>query len=173
MSGSGQIPAASFPIPPPLAKLPMVDIKTGMATQPFIGFLTELWAGLQGSGGVIPSLLYLTLPIAGSVTAYSAVALNGIGQLIAPDNTVISDGLAIIGIATSSGSTGTTATVQAIGLVTNSAWTFTPGEPVWIDNAGALTQTAPTGAGIWIKKAGVAVSATDLYIGFGELVELT
>lgn len=177
MATPGPVPAAaSFPIPPPLAKIPFVVQENGiyLLSQPAIGCLTALWAGLQGSGGVIPSLLIISVPTAGSVTAYTAVAINAVGQAIAPDNTVIADGLGIFGIATTAGATsGVSINVQAIGLVSNSAWTWTPGEPIWIGNGGVLTQTNPTGAGIWVKKAGVAISATDMYIGFGELVSLT
>lgn len=51
MAGSS-VPAAQFPLIPPLAKIPIVE-KTGHASIPFQQFLQSLWAGTQGSGGLL------------------------------------------------------------------------------------------------------------------------
>lgn len=176
MSSPGT-PQASFPIPPPLFKAPFGTVQGEQLvylTTTAIGFLTELWAGMQGGGGIIPALLNIAIPTSGAITAYNVVSISGIGQATAPDITVIADGLGIIGIATSAASgSGLSINVQPIGVVSNSAWTWTPGAPVWCGAGGVPTQTAPTGAGNWVRKVGVAVSATDMEIQLGELVELT
>lgn len=174
MSGSGQ--ASSFPVPPPLAKLPWsttTDGKLTYLTNPSYNFLLQLWAGLQGGGGLIPSLVSVPFPTITPVTAFSVVTINGAGQAASPNLTVISDGLGIIGVSTSASSGGTAINVQPVGIVTNSAWTWTSGVPVWCGVAGALTQTAPSTPGQWVRKIGVAVSATAMEIQIGELVELT
>ncbi len=184
------VPGASFPIPPPLFKAPFGTVKDSggsfdlgennkgeklvYLTTTAIGFLTELWAAIQGGGGIIPSLLSIAIPAAGVITAYDVVSINAIGQAIAPNITVVADGLGIIGIATTAASgSGLSINVQPIGVVSNPVWTWTPGAPVWCGAGGVLTQTAPTGAGNWVRKIGVAVSATDMEIQIGELVELT
>ncbi len=184
MSSSG----SPFPPPPPLFKMqwghtePKKNpdaIKNGDTRQdvylstPAIGFLTQLWAALAGSGGLIPILINIPIPVAGSVAAYDVVAINGTGQAFAPDITVVADGKAIIGIATSTGSVGSTINVQPVGIVSNSAWTWTPGVAIWCGAGGVLTQTAPTGAGNFVRRMGVSMSATEMMISIGELVELT
>ena len=45
-------PPAVFPVPPPLMKLPFIDMRTGMLTIPALNFLQVLWAGIQGRGGL-------------------------------------------------------------------------------------------------------------------------
>lgn len=175
MSSPG-LPTANFPVPPPLFRLPFTVDQNGTVahlTTPAIGFLTQLWAALQGSGGIIPILIYIPFPAAGSITAYNAVFINGVGQAAAPDLTVIADGQAIIGVAVSTGSVGSNIYVQSFGIVSNSAWTWTDGEPIWCGASGVLTQTVPTGAGNWVRKIGIAVSSTDMMIQIGEVVELT
>ncbi len=177
MSGTGVLPAASFPVPPPLTKLPWATLGADghlvFLTPPSISFLTELWAALQGGGGIIPSVIAISLPASGSVAAYNVVSVNGVGLVTAPDITNIADGLSIIGFATSSSPGGTSVSIQPTGLVTYSGWTWTPGGIIWCGAGGVPTQTATTGAGNWIRRVGVAISATEIMIGIGELVELT
>lgn len=49
---SAQVPSAVFPIAPPVAQISMVDPRTGHFTPMGINLFTQLWAGLQGKGGV-------------------------------------------------------------------------------------------------------------------------
>jgi hypothetical protein len=58
------VPAASFPIPPPLAKLQFTNPRDGILTIQAISFLTQLWAGIQGGGGIYPSLQELEKEVA-------------------------------------------------------------------------------------------------------------
>lgn len=62
---TGPLPAAQFPLAPPLVKLQLVDPHTGIPTLTGASFLTQLWAGIQGSGGItdqIPTKLDKALP---------------------------------------------------------------------------------------------------------------
>jgi hypothetical protein len=53
------VPAASFPLPPPLAAMQLVDPRTGRPTTLGISFLTNLWAGVQGGGGTVDQITVL------------------------------------------------------------------------------------------------------------------
>lgn len=53
------VPAASFPLPPPLANMPIIDRRTGSLTPLGFSFFTQLWAGIQGGGGTIDQLTTL------------------------------------------------------------------------------------------------------------------
>lgn len=53
MSGPSIPGAAAFPLPPPLASMPIVDLRTGIATPLFQRVLTAYFTALQGTGGVV------------------------------------------------------------------------------------------------------------------------
>lgn len=176
MSSQGTpLPEASFPIPPPLFKLPFTTVRDGIGylTPPAVGMLTQLWAAIQGSGGLIPSFLIVTFPVAGTVAAGGAVAVNGIGEAFSPDITVVADGLAVVGIATSSGIVGGNVNVQPFGIVTDPTWTWVPGEKVWCGDGGVLSQTVTTTPGNWALSVGTAISASSIAVNIAMLVELT
>ena len=92
---TGPLPAAQFPLAPPLAKIPLVDPQTGIPTLTGASFLTQLWAGIQGSGGItdqIPTKLDAALPdthifvgqadgIAGGVALSGAATISDTGVL--------------------------------------------------------------------------------------------
>lgn len=52
MSSSGVSP---FPLPPPVAKFPIIDLKSGCFTPLGLDLFTKLWAGLQGPEGIVAS----------------------------------------------------------------------------------------------------------------------
>lgn len=52
---SAQVPSAVFPIPPPVAKLQIID-SNGRFTMVGLNLFTQLWAGLQGGGGAIDQI---------------------------------------------------------------------------------------------------------------------
>jgi hypothetical protein len=57
-----------------------------------------------------------------------------------------------------------TGNIVTNGLITNNAWTWTPGGPLYVGStAGTLTQTAPTGSGYFVKPLGFAVTATQIW----------
>lgn len=49
---SSQTPSAVFPVAPPVAGLAIIDTRTGRFTPTGLNLFTQLWAGLQGKGGV-------------------------------------------------------------------------------------------------------------------------
>src|SRR6185295_3507790 len=61
MSDPARIDAA-FPLPPPVFRLQFIDVRTGELTQVGIEFLTKLWAGIQGHGGIYENYLDKHLP---------------------------------------------------------------------------------------------------------------
>lgn len=56
MADPPPVPAASSPVSPPITKVQIVDLKTGLATLLFVSFLTELWAAVAGEGGLGPTI---------------------------------------------------------------------------------------------------------------------
>lgn len=73
---------------PPATKLPIVDLKTGLATLSFVSFLTQLWAAVLGDGGLGPTIDALVAEVA-ALTAQVAIifGMHGDGTL-APDGTL-------------------------------------------------------------------------------------
>lgn len=76
------VPSASTPVPPPLTKLPMVVPGTGMGTLMFVSFLTELWAGVNGDGGLSPTITTLMAQVA-VLQAKVATLISDVAMLFA------------------------------------------------------------------------------------------
>ena len=74
-----------------------------------------------------------------------------------PDLSVPVDAVRVIGISTQAGTVGSMVGVQTSGPMTNASWSWAAG-PVYVDDDGVLTQTAPTAG--WVVRIGTAI-ATD------------
>lgn len=151
------VPAASEPVSPPITKIPIVDLRTGLATLTFISFLTELWASLAGDGGLGPTLTLIQQEIA-ILTARVATIFGMHG-----DGTLSSAG-ALTVMATNGVPFAPSATIDTT-IADNIEWGTLPTLqlPIWlfqgvtIDN---LPDTSP----------GNAVLCTDLGGGPGVLM---
>lgn len=69
------IPDATFPIPPPVAHLPIVQPGNGTFTPVGLELFTKIWAAIQGGGGVYPSIQVLQQEVA------TIFAMHGDGTL--------------------------------------------------------------------------------------------
>lgn len=83
---------ASFPIPPPAPNLPFVTLDPMgefILTPPAFSFLQELWAAIQGQGGVIDGIDGVAISV-GSINANVLALLAGQGaaltHLVPPQN---------------------------------------------------------------------------------------
>lgn len=117
---------------------------------------------------VPPSGSFTTFVAAANLNGNFAVKVNGAGLADVPALASLTDGQAIIGITTGAIATGASGPVQTEGNMSDSAWAWTPGLPVYAANLGALTQTAP--AGKWVLQVGVAETATSLAINIGLVI---
>lgn len=106
----------------------------------------------------------------GVVSFVASAALGGhravrmeAGDLVYADKDEVADANLVLGVTQGASSAGAEATVQTWGLMEESSWTWTPDLPIFVSNAGVLTQTPPsTGFSLIIA---VAVSATSIYLG--------
>lgn len=58
--GNPQNPArASFPVPPPVANMPVVDPKSGMFTPVGLNLIQQIWAAIAGTGGSSEVIAFL------------------------------------------------------------------------------------------------------------------
>lgn len=76
------------------------------------------------------------------------------------------DKFKVLGMTTGAATTGTEATVQISGYITEPGWNFTVGEPVFLSTNGHITQTAPTSGFCLI--IGKPKTATTLFIEIHE-----
>ena len=209
MSSPGTpLPAASFPVPPPVPTLPVIDLKTGQFNSVGINFITLLWAAIQGSGGIVDTYLQKFLAENGifvgdtngiatgvqmggdatiafvdgetpsaevtvsrvrvqmtaglDLSGHRVVTADPSGLAVYPDNTVLNDGIGLIGITTGSIVSGESGPVQVIGEMEEPSWGWTPGQQIYVDNAGVLTQSIPAAA--WVAAIAVARTATMISI---------
>lgn len=85
------------------------------------------------------------------------------GDLVYADKDSAPDDNMILGITTKAVGAGVSVPVQTMGLMEESSWSWTPDLPIFLSNAGLMTQVAPSTGFIII--VGKAVSATEIYIG--------
>lgn len=103
---------------------------------------------------------------AGGITAGDVVYISANDTILPANATSLSTAKAI-GIAAANISAGNSGQILMSGSIAEGVLTgATAGNVYWLDtNAGAITNTAPTGSGNVILKIGYAVNATDLLIG--------
>lgn len=120
-----------------------------------VGQTTDGWYVVLGGGGG-----------AATVTLAATVAQ---GEAVAADGTLVTEATAdeYIGIATESGISGDEIAVQRFGEYTLSGWTWTPGEYVYLTDAGALTQAAPSGTH---RRIGIATASDTIALAPGLTV---
>jgi hypothetical protein len=118
------------------------------------------------------------------VTDVGPAGANGNGTKQILLNGTVSGGLAVsskgvladinlpyelLGVALQSGNAGTTINVATDDLVTENGWNWTPDLPVFLGNAGQLTQVVPVSGYILI--VGFAQSATTLLVRPGSPIQ--
>ena len=113
---------------------------------------TIIQGTMQGPAGPAGDSYTSLNTVAGAdLVLYTAVTIS-----VVPGNTPF------LGIVTAPALTGSIATIQQTGYVTNPSWSWTPMQPVYANTDGTLTQTRPTGTGIVV--VGYASSPTKLYV---------
>jgi len=63
------------------------------------------------------------------------------------------------------------ARLQTYGPMREPSWSWTPGLPIYVGSAGALTQTAPTSG--WLQQIAVADSPTQIFIDLQPVFALS
>lgn len=150
--------------------------RTGGTWQPVPGALTSL-SFVSGNGythynddvgweiftadETAADLGTITLEASNTINVRRAVCVSN-GMCYHPDIAVESDALVVMGISTQAGATGSDVRVQVSGRITHASWSWGAG-PVYADDEGVLTQTAPSSG--WIVRIGHAISSTTIEIG--------
>lgn len=96
-----------------------------------------------------------------NLSGHKAVAVIASEAVHADKGTAGHRGL-VRGITTGAANDGDTARVQVYGPMREPSWTWTPGLPIFVGSAGALTQTVPTSG--WLQQIAVADSTTQIFI---------
>jgi len=120
------------------------------------------------SGGIVPAAIDTTLVASISLSALRCITTDGSGlaKYATPDTLANS---VVIGISTTSASTGQNITIKTSGQITDASWNWTKGA-IYLGANGALTQTAPTGGSIIVHVA-KAITATTLIIDIDTIIQ--
>lgn len=113
------------------------------------------------SGGIVPANIDTVLEAAESISALRAITTDGSGKAVYATNAT-APGSVVIGISTTSGSTGANINIQTAGTLTDASWNWSKGL-VWLGTNGTLTQTVPT-SGAYIVPIAKAITATTIII---------
>lgn len=117
--------------------------------------------GIQGlPGGIVP----LTGTAASNIADVQVIrsTSGGLAPASSADSTQVGT---IVGIASAAASAAQPVSYQDGGIITRSAWAWSPGV-VFFDNNGHLTQTPPTGG--FVQPVGRALSATAISVQLGS-----
>ena len=120
------------------------------------------------SGGIVPAAIDTTLVASTSLSALRCITTDGSGlaKYATPDSIA---NAVVIGISTTSASTGQNITIKTSGQITDASWNWTKGA-IYLGANGALTQTAPTGGDIIVHVA-KAITATTLIIDIDTIIQ--
>lgn len=124
--------------------------------------VTLLTATEQGPAGASALLSY---PGAVALSGHIAITLDALGQALPADCSVAAHAAGVLGVTLGASSTGAPAVVVLTGGLSHLGWAFTPGLPVFLGLAGALTQARPAQA-IFSKVLGMAVTPTRVNLDF-------
>jgi hypothetical protein len=99
-----------------------------------------------------------------------AVYINGSGKLDEADADAVGT-MPAIGVALEANASGSDAVIKVLiqGVLRDDTFDFTPGADLFIgtsDNAGLITETAPSGSGDTVQKVGVALTADTAFLNF-------
>ena len=135
----------------------------------------KLWvlgAGLTNSDWSLLSVSSAGASLVASqnISGHTAVALDAVGGAIPADASTAQHS-AVLGIATGAALAGGDVTILSHGAFEHLGWTFTPGLPVFLGLAGALTQTVPPTA-LFSKVLGMAVTPTRISVDFQPAIFL-
>ncbi len=96
-----------------------------------------------------------------NLSGHKAVAVVAGEAVHADKGTPIHRGL-VRGVTTGAANDGDVARVQVYGPMREPSWAWTPGLPIYVGTAGALTQSVPTSG--WLQQIAVADTATQIFI---------
>ncbi len=120
------------------------------------------------SGGIVPAAIDTTLVASTSLSALRCITTDssGLAKYATPDTLANS---VVIGISTTSATSGQNITIKTSGQITDASWNWTKGA-IYLGANGALTQTAPTGGSIIVHVA-KAITATTLIIDIDTIIQ--
>lgn len=135
--------------------------------------LVSAGQGLQGVPGPAGAAgaAVVAYPTAQAVSGHVAIVLDALGQCL-PADCANATHHAVAGITTQAATLGQSVEVTSRGPLEHSGWVFTPGLPVFLGLAGALTQSLP-GTAVFSKVLGVAVSPTRISVDFQPAIFTT
>jgi hypothetical protein len=121
------------------------------------------------SGGQTTDGWYVVLGGAATGIPVELTATAAAGEAVSMDGALVSEATTAeyLGLAQAAGVATDTINVQSTGNFTLGTWAWTPDEYVYLTNAGALTQTPPTGTH---RRIGIATTSTVIALSAGPVV---
>jgi len=109
------------------------------------------------AAGIVPTILRASGSIGGS-----RIVCNTGGVATYADSSDVGTAHNISGISSNAATTGGDVTVITEGPITESSWSWIPGQPIYVSTNGLLAQTSPASG--YVRKIGFAQSATTIIV---------
>ncbi len=120
---------------------------------------------------VAPTPLTLTLTAGMNINAFQAISLHSDGLGYQADASTTNDAGHVVGVSTTSATTGNTFTVQQTGEINNPGFLFTPGSPIFLGFSGSLVESLTAGSAFQ-QPMGVSISSSLLAVEVGAPIVL-
>lgn len=127
--------------------------------------LLEINGGRGPQGPPGPSGAMLELVASGSISGHRAVC-DASGLAVYADHSTEETAHSLVGVSYNAAITGGTVNVVTAGPLSDPAFSFIPGLPIYVGVAGALVQTAPTFG--YIRRVGFARDATTVVVQIAQ-----
>lgn len=124
-------------------------------------------------GPVGPSGDNLIYVAAGAtVNGHRIVGYNAAGDLVKASNEDLQFIETVVGLSLTSGLINDLITIAVGGEVTHSGWNWLPSQPIFLDNAGGLTQFPPVAPALFSLQVAFPTSPTSLWVQISNAIEL-
>lgn len=121
-------------------------------------------AGPPGSSGAAPVAAFTA---GTALSSQRLVVLDAQGRAVYAEAGAISHAGRLVGATVGSAAALAQVPVQAAGEIQDSAWSWTPSQPLYLGDEGRLVATPTQAPGRFIQQVGVALSATRVFLFLG------
>ena len=120
--------------------------------------------GIQGPAGPAGATAQVTQKVAPFAIGGQRILVGIAGSIAYASNANLSHAGKVIGISVNAATTGQLVDIHESGEITDSSWTWTIDQPVYLGTNGLMTQTPPaTGSALFLQVLGFAVLTTKVF----------
>jgi hypothetical protein len=139
-----------------MSEIVQVTEESPTVVQVFTDLTINTLGGVSSSGDLVK-------PAAIALSGHKVVYISSAGANYASSRDIATRGLAV-GITVGASALGGNSTIRTNGEIIEPSWAWTPAQPVFLGQDGALSQSGPAPPDLFSQIVGIAISATSIYV---------